>query len=153
MLMKSRAQLEAVLAGRMLPIARRWRALADRALDGLDVSSSLAWTLIQVGRMGGEARQTDLARALEISDPSLVRILDQLAKDDLLTRAVDAGDRRVRRVALTEAGRALVLSVEEVLASLRRRLLGDVADGELATAVSVLERIGDAVAPEETTDG
>jgi len=151
--MKSRAHLEAVLAGRMLPIARRWRALADRALDDLDVSSSLAWTLIQLGRLSGEARQTDLARALEISDPSLVRILDQLAKDGLLTRAVDAGDRRVRRVALTKAGGALVRSVEDVLAALRGQLLDNVADDELAAAVSVLERIGDAMAAKGTTDG
>ena len=151
--MKSRAHLEAVLAGRMLPIARRWRAMADRALDNLDLSSSLAWTLIQVGRSGGEARQTDLARSLEISDPSLVRILDQLAKDGLLTRAIDTDDRRVRRVALTEAGSALVRSVEDVLAGLRQQMLGDVADDDLATAVSVLERIGDAVAHEEATNG
>lgn len=129
----------------MLPLARRWRWLADRALGDLGLSNSLGWTLIHLSRSGGDVKQTDLADALEISDPSLVRLLDQLGAAGLVTRTPDPRDRRIRRVALTPAGHERLTAVEAVLARLRRRLLAGVDDADLAVTLAVLERIGEAV--------
>lgn len=143
---RDRETLEAEFAARLLPIARGWRRVADRALGGLGLSSATAWPLVHCRRLGGRPRQTDLARALEIADASLVPLLDRLAAAGLLARVDDAGDARVRRVTLTAAGEAQAERIEGVLAGLRRALLAGIPDTELAAAARVVARTGEALA-------
>ncbi len=142
-LMKSpRLSLEASYARTLLPLARLWRQAADRALSDMGVSASLGWALVQVGRSGDAIRQTDLAAALEISAASLVRLADQMVAAQLVERLRDANDARVSRIRLTDRGRALVETIEARFAALRQEMLGDVTDRDLATALSVAERLG-----------
>ncbi|MBA2934719.1 winged helix DNA-binding protein [Sphingomonas sp. CGMCC 1.13654] len=140
--MKSdRYLLEASFGRRVLPLSRRWRAAADRALADCGVSSAAGWALLHVGRLGDDVRQGELVAALDMQGASVVRVLDQLETSALLTRAPDPADRRTNRIRLTEAGRALVGRIEEALAALRRDLMEGVPDSALAVAESVLQLI------------
>jgi MarR family transcriptional regulator for hemolysin len=144
----SRTTHEAQIAGRLLPLARVWRKLADDALDGQGLSAATAWVLTQLGRLGSEARLTDLAEATEIAAPSLVRLLDQLVEQGLVTRTPDDHDRRAKRLALTARAQPIVEASERSLAALRHRILGDIDAETLAATAAVLERISAAAAAE-----
>ena len=49
---------------------------------------------------------TGLAEASLLQQPTMTKLLDRMARDGLITRAPDARDRRVTRVALTREGEA-----------------------------------------------
>lgn len=136
-----RYRLEASFGGRLLPLSRRWRAAADRALSDCGVSSAAGWALLHVGRMGDDVRQGELVTELDMQGASVVRVLDQLETALLLTRVPDPIDRRTNRIRLTETGQALVGRIEAVLAALRRDLMEGIPDSALAIADAVLERI------------
>lgn len=53
------------------------------------------------------ATQADLARLAAIEPPTVVRTIDRMARDGLVTRAPDPWDARLSRIHLTERGRAL----------------------------------------------
>lgn len=139
--MNMRSSLEANYARTLLPLGRSWRQAADRALANLDVSAACGWALIQVGRLGDDVRQTDLAQELDITSPSLVRLLDQLATAGMIQRVADGADRRVSRVRLTAPGRVLLETIEGVLADLRRDILAGISDIELANALTVARHV------------
>jgi DNA-binding MarR family transcriptional regulator len=51
--------------------------------------------------------QRDLAKALYVAPPTLTKMLHSMEKAGLVQRRADAGDARLTRVELTDAGRAL----------------------------------------------
>jgi len=141
-----RTTKEAQIAGRLLPLARMWRKLADEALEAQGLSAATAWVLTHLGRIGPDARLTDLAEATEIAAPSLVRLLDQLIEQGLVTRTPDDHDRRSKKLALTERAAPIVAASERSLAALRHRILGDIDEETLAITAAVLERMSAAAA-------
>jgi MarR family transcriptional regulator, transcriptional regulator for hemolysin len=136
----SRYDLEAAFAARLLPVARTWRRAADRALSSMGMSSATGWALVHVVREGGDLRQTDLAHMLEITDASLVRLLDQLGAAGLAERRTDEAGARVRRIGLTAKGEKMVVRIEAIFADLRADVLAEVSDADLATGFAVIER-------------
>lgn len=139
--MVQRYTVEAAYVRTLLPLGRSWRQAADRALANLDISASCGWALVQAGRLGDNVRQTDLARELDITAPSLVRLLDQLASTGMIERVPDVSDRRVSRIQLTVSGQAMLKTIEAVLADLRRAILDGLSDTELAAALRVSQHI------------
>jgi MarR family transcriptional regulator for hemolysin len=138
----SRPALESSYARTLLPLARMWRQAADRALSGMGLSASMGWALIQVGRLGDDVRQTDLANQLDVTQASLVRSVDQMVEGGLVERHRDPDDARVSRIRLTPHGRTQVATIEAALETLRRTMLEGVSDADLATALRVAERVG-----------
>lgn len=139
--MDSRYTLEASYARTLLPLARMWRHAADQALKGMGVSSAAGWALLQVGRLGNDVRQTDLAAALDVTGASLVRLLDQMVAGGLVDRHRDEADARVSRIRLTDQGHALLTTIEATFAALRHEMLQGVSDGDLASALHVAEQL------------
>lgn len=133
--------MELAFARTLLPLARMWRQAADRALSGIGVSAATGWALVQVGRLGDDVRQTDLARELDVTGASLVRLLDQMVVSGLVERHRDAVDARVSRVRLSEHGRTLVTRIETAFAALRADMLSGESDADLTTALAVAERL------------
>jgi DNA-binding MarR family transcriptional regulator len=62
--------------------------------------------LYALTKADGPVRLTDLHRRVLLSQPALSRMVDRLVARGLVERCEDAGDRRVVRLALTEAGRS-----------------------------------------------
>jgi DNA-binding MarR family transcriptional regulator len=71
-----------------------------------DVSMKEYDVLYALTKADGPVRITDLHRRVLLSQPALSRMVDRLVERGLVERCEDAGDRRVVRLALTEAGRA-----------------------------------------------
>ena len=53
------------------------------------------------------ATQAELARVVAIEPPTIVRTIDRMVRDGLVTRGADPRDGRLTRIHLTERGRAL----------------------------------------------
>lgn len=123
----------------MNPLARAWLRAADQVGAELNLSSPTAWALVHLQRLGDAARQADLARAIGISEASLVRTLHQLENAGWVTRVPDAGDRRANRLELTAAGRKLADEIDGRLVRLRAELLADIPLADLEAVIRVFD--------------
>ncbi|RUZ74615.1 MarR family transcriptional regulator [Mesorhizobium sp. M7A.F.Ca.US.006.01.1.1] len=125
----------------VISVARLWRRAADKALNDCGLSHATAMPLVMLSRLGDNLRQGVLADHLGFEGPSLVRIVDLLVEEGLVTRAEDAIDRRAKILSLTDAGRRRVTEIERLLSVLRADLLKDVGESELKGAVLLLSRL------------
>src|SRR4051794_8266432 len=127
----------------IFPIARRLRPAGDVELRALGLTRGARRPLVYVARLGAGVRQKELAIALGIEGPSLVRLLDGLERRGLIERREDGTDRRARGIHLTAAGRALQRRVAKVSGAVQRRVLAEVAPADLAAcdrAFALIER-------------
>jgi MarR family transcriptional regulator for hemolysin len=142
----SRARQEREVAQKLPVVTRAWRLLADVALAEFRVSNSTGWCLIYLDRLGPDARQTDLAQAIGITQPSTVRILDQLESAGLVERSQDPADKRSNRLTLSPAGKSLVAKIETRLAELRRELFAGVPDADIEAVLRTLDLLSQRIA-------
>jgi DNA-binding MarR family transcriptional regulator len=88
---------------------------------------------------------SDVAAVLLVDRARAVRVVDRLVADGLVTRVPDDVDRRVRRVALTDAA----LDHLATAATRRSELLGaavaDWSDEDLERLTAYLDRLNDSV--------
>ena len=116
---------------RVTRIARRLRQAVDAELRVYGLTEATWRPLAYVGRLGEGVRQKELAAALGIEGPSLVRLLDGLERRGLIERRESDADRRVRGIYLTATGRALEMRVAKASALIQRRLLAQVSASDL----------------------
>src|SRR5688572_2622291 len=96
----SRFSLHERFGYRIAVLARRWRSLVDAELASYGLSQATWRPLIHLGSFDQPPRQCELAEALQLGGPALVRLIDQLEDKGLVERVVD-GDRRANKVQLT----------------------------------------------------
>ncbi len=127
---------------RLALLTRRWRKILDANLRIQGLTDASWRPLLYLSRLGNGICQKELAAALGIEDPSLVRLLDELAAKGLIVRTENASDRRMKRLKLTPEGHEFVLKIQDTIEPLNQRLLEDFTDddiGRLATYVRELE--------------
>ena len=131
-------QLAAELRLSVTRLARRLRQAADM---GLSPSLLSALAIVHVH---GPLTLGALAELEGVSPPTVTRVVNRLEGDDLVERIVDPDDKRVCRVATTDAGNALLdASRERKTAWLAERLAALDAEQleHLAAAAVVLEQL------------
>ena len=126
---------------RVARLARRLRQAVDAELQAVGLTDATWRPLAYVGRLGGGVRQKELATALGIEGPSLVRLLDNLERRGLIERREDESDRRARGIYLTQAGHDLAVRVAKVGTEIQSRLLASVPPEDLETCQRVLAQI------------
>src|SRR5215468_11292352 len=104
-------------------LARRLRQAVDAELQIFGLTEATWRPLAYVGKLGGGVRQKELATALSIEGPTLVRLLDNLERRGLIERREDETDRRARGIHLTKAGRDLAVRVAKVGTEIQARVL------------------------------
>src|SRR6478735_11134282 len=119
-------------------IARRLRQAVDAELRVLGLTEATWRPLVYVRRLGDGVRQKELATALSIEGPSLVRLLDNLERRGLIERREHGTDRRARGIHLTRSGRDLAKRVAEVGTEIQERLLAKVPPADLEICQRVL---------------
>ncbi len=122
---------------RLARVVRRLRQALDAELRGFGLTEATWRPLAYVGRLGEGVRQKELAAALGIEGPSLVRLLDGLERRGLIERREEEGDRRARGIHLTPSGRRLQKRVLEFSSDIQSRILAgiDPADIEACNRV------------------
>ncbi|MET0220268.1 MAG: MarR family transcriptional regulator [Tardiphaga sp.] len=125
-----------ITAGRLL------RARFERALEHaqLEVTPGEARALVLL-RLLGSVRQNTLATALSVEPMTLVGYLDRLQKQGLISRQPDPSDGRAKRLAMTDAGRALEKRITKILAGERDRAFGSLGSDEVDLLKGLLQRL------------
>ncbi|MFG1346978.1 MarR family transcriptional regulator [Xanthobacter autotrophicus DSM 431] len=130
----------------LVGLARRWRRHLDEELAAAGLSDATWTPLVHLHAAGGALHQKDLAARVGLDGSSLVRLVDILERQGLVTRLVDAHDRRARQVELTPAGLSAVKVIRRRIVAIERRLLEGIGDAEMETALAVFARIDDRIA-------
>jgi MarR family transcriptional regulator, organic hydroperoxide resistance regulator len=97
----------------MVQICKAHRNKAQELLTEIGLHVGQEMLLMQLG-IGDGLTQSELADEICVQPATLTRSLDRLSRSGLVERRVDTEDQRVSRVYLTEAGRALGQSIEQV---------------------------------------
>jgi DNA-binding MarR family transcriptional regulator len=89
----------------------------------------------------GPASQATVGRRAEMDRSDVVAALNELEADDLVERSPDPGDRRLKIVTITAAGRRRLKNLDEVVGSVQEQLLAPLSAAERAELVRLLGRI------------
>ena len=122
-------------------IARRMRQAVDSEMRLIGLTEATWRPLMYVRSLGDGVRQKELATAMSVEGPSLVRLLDNLERRGLIERREDESDRRARGIHLTRAGRELAVRAARIGVSFQSRLLSGVPGADLETCERVLETL------------
>lgn len=136
--------LQMHITGGVVAASRQWRRVCQTTLMNSGVSEACAGPLLMIARLGEGVRQVTVAQACGLESPSLVRLLDQLGKANLVQRTEDPTDRRAKALSLTPEGRQLAESIESELVRLRREVLKDIDPADLEAALRVVRAFEEA---------
>ena len=122
-------------------LSRRLRQSVDAEMRLIGLTEATWRPLIYLRSLGDGVRQKELATAISIEGPSLVRLLDSLERRGFIERREDENDRRARGIYLTRAGRDLAVRAARIGNSLQKRLLEGVPAADLDICERVLETL------------
>ncbi|CAJ0994077.1 Transcriptional regulator SlyA [Sodalis praecaptivus] len=115
----------------LVPVARAYRARADKVVAPLGLSAAIAWPLVLIGRHPESIRPGSLSMELGIEGPSLVRSLNQLVEAGLVLRQEDSVDNPAKILFLTEAGAQISARIENLLNALRDTLFAGIPQADI----------------------
>jgi DNA-binding MarR family transcriptional regulator len=88
--------------------------------------------------------QAELARQVAIEPPTMVRTIDRMVRDGLVTREPDPDDGRASRIVLTERGAALRDEVVPLALGVNDATLRRLSTGERTTFLDLLRKLVEA---------
>jgi DNA-binding MarR family transcriptional regulator len=135
--------------------ALRRGMLREGLLAAIRGGEDLEISLVQLGALllleaEGERSIGEVAAELGRSLSAASRLLDPLVRRGLVTRREDALDRRVKRVAVTETGRALVGRIDRQRTAAQRAVMARLSPEERAEVERAMRLLADAAG--RTTD-
>lgn len=116
---------------RLARLPHLWRSIIDRRLAPLGLTQTRWVTLYHLWKLGEGNPQCDLARAIGVEAPSLVRTLGQLEEQGLVERRTCDNDRRSKRIYLTPAAMPLLEQIDSVVQEARKEMLAGLGENEL----------------------
>jgi MarR family transcriptional regulator for hemolysin len=116
------------------------RRFNQRALLFLGLSRSQCRVLGYLARHEG-INQAGLADLLEITPMTLVRQIDRMQEDGWIERRLDPGDRRARRLVLTEKARPLLARILDLSAEIRREAFANLSEEDGRRLIDLLRRV------------
>jgi MarR family transcriptional regulator for hemolysin len=128
-------------ASELFRVSRRWGLTLDERLKATGPGRPVWATLLWLSRRGEGTSQRELAESMGVETPTMTRQLEHMERLGLIARRPVRGDRRAKRVELTDEGRAALERMDGLAAEVRRVLLRDVDPADLAVAVRVLQAI------------
>lgn len=140
----STADLRAEMIDAMAKVNRKLRTVFDARVKERGLTLARARTLLALTEQEG-LYQRELAEALEIENATMVRLLDGLERQSFIERQAVQGDRRAKRVVMTEEGKELAEQVEKLAGDVRKDLLKGVSNEELSVALRVLRKMSDSM--------
>lgn len=121
-------------------VARRWKQRLDARFHDLGLTQARWGVLLELSR-SEETTQIELARALGIEGPTLVRLLDGLQGAGLIERRPSEEDRRAKKLRLTAAAMPLIDEMKTISVAYRAELFEGVEVDDLRIANRVLDQI------------
>ncbi len=121
-------------------IARGMTRIGDLRLRKLGFATAQLPVLTAL-KDGAKLSQTELARRAKVEQPTMAQLLSRMERDGLIRRELDPADRRSSLVALTDAARARLPAGREILIRGNKDITNGLSDDEVATLLSLLERV------------
>jgi MarR family transcriptional regulator for hemolysin len=122
-------------------VSRRWRAHMDERLNRIGLTHARSYILFCLAQFPEGLCQRELADKAGIECPTLVRHIDILEHQGLITRASNTRDRRVKRTRLTPAAVQLLDEVEAIYRDHQTTVLEGLDSVDIATCAEVLRRV------------
>lgn len=117
-----------------------------RGRFGVSNTDILALQLVdRAERRGDDVYVTELSPLLGISNPACTALVDRLEAGGHVSRHVVPGNRRARRVALTDQARDQLLAAMGETRDRLDALVAELSDEEVLRAVEVLDRVTNAL--------
>jgi MarR family transcriptional regulator for hemolysin len=85
--------------------------------------------------------QAELSRLVAIEPPTVVRTIDRMVRDGLVTRAPDSDDGRLSRIYLTERARSLRDELVPLAAAVNGEILNRLTANEARTLRRLLTKL------------
>ena len=126
---------------RLTILGRQWRAELDEGLKTIGHTQARWAVLFWILASDEDTTQQELALRVGIKGPTLVFILNKLESEGLIERRPVEGDRRTKTVRLTEAARPTLTAIQQIAGELRSNALKNISAEELATCISVFDRM------------
>lgn len=118
-------------------VARLMRTTFDRRVKALGLTRSQWWVLNHLFRNDG-VTQSELADILEVKKATLGRLLDRMEQKGWVRRENHAGDRRAKRIFLTEEVEPAIKTMRAAAADLRRDALSGLTPAQQDQFVDTL---------------
>ncbi|RAU36123.1 MarR family transcriptional regulator [Enterobacter sp. ECC-175] len=116
---------------RMAMIVRQWRAVIDDAILDTGLTQS-SWTvMMQLHQLGDNVSVSELAEVQGIELPPLMRTIAQLELRGYLLRTTSPYDKRIRLLALTPDGHAILRRLNSVIETYQARVSQNIAPEHL----------------------
>lgn len=110
-------------------VAINHRKLLEKNLRGVGLHSGQVFVLMELWKKDGQ-RQVDLASALDLSAPTVNKILGGLLEADFVTRARYEDDARSTRIFLTQKGIDIEQALERQWELLEEQTIMNLTDTE-----------------------
>ena len=126
-------------------VARVGKAF-DRAFDEALAAAGgtrPTWLILLAVKSGAGTTQTELAKHVGISGPTLIHHLDRLESTALVARTRDPANRRPYTITLTPAGDELFVRLRDAAVAFDRRLRDGISDRRIAELRGVLTALRD----------
>jgi MarR family transcriptional regulator for hemolysin len=121
--------------------ARRWRKLANDRVKVTGQTMARWETMFLVALSGDEITQGELARLISVEGPTMVRMLDVLAKDGLISRRQSSADRRVTTNKITPKGMRAIRDIMDITDKLRAEVMGNIDERRIEIFIDVTTQI------------
>jgi DNA-binding MarR family transcriptional regulator len=128
------------LAAMLAPLLRELIAAEEPVLQAHGVTMWGYIVLLALDRSSMRT-QAALAAAIGADKTRIIRTLDDLQDDGYIERRADPDDRRVRLLAITDAGRRVKDAVQSEIQRGEERWLGELSAGERRIFLRILERL------------
>ena len=133
------------VAGALREFYLRSHRLVNRIMTEQGASFAKARILSMIDRQG-PVRSIDLASAFGYAPRTVTEAIDGLERDGLVRRDPDPGDRRAKRISLTELGRTAIASSEASRRDFIESMYGGLSHDECEAMVNVVGKLIDRVA-------
>jgi MarR family transcriptional regulator for hemolysin len=122
-------------------LSRVWRTRVDQRLKPLGLSQVQWRVLLLLARMDRPLVQRELAERIGIEDPTLVKLLDRMARSGWVERRPSDRDKRCKTVHLTPKARGVVQKIRKVTSGFRKQLFQAVSAADLKRCMGTLEAL------------
>lgn len=115
-----------------------------RQLGKLITSGNLSlgeYLVLRNIRRSDTGKPADLSQILELSRPSITRILNKLEHRDFITRHIDQQDRRSINIELTAAGIEALEGANRRILSIADRLVEALGDSDTDKLIELIDRL------------
>ena len=135
------ARLAADLYALVVYLHKNCTADLFEALGALDVTMSQTKLLQKLEHADGELTLKQAAEMLRLSLPAVSRAVDDLVRRGMVERHEDVEDRRMKRIRLTEPGRAIIAKLNGARLQGLEEFTTTLQDDERDALVGALEQL------------